>query len=776
MANLFPFVYPEFRAFDTNGLPLDGGKLSSFYAGTSTPKVTYSDSGLTTPNPVTVTLDAYGEATIYLGSGGYKFNLTDKNGVQQPGWPIDNVAYSVSSFYNCWVDARSYGQVGFRATIDAALAAIGSLNRTLYIAPGVWTAVGASDTNLTIPANINLKVDDGANLTIATTKTLTINGGIEAGPYQTFSWSGTGAIDLSAAKIDKAPVEWFGAVGGGAVDNYVTIQKCIISVGGGPIAALGNFTYKVNSGLVLPINETKLIGGNLNKLGTKTMLDFSSLASGACVLVTGQRCNVDGFRIDGWTGVGSVYNDTADVGLHVQGSHYFVGNNLHISDFAKTGFKAIWNEGVSMPKFREINLGHIENGFGFYSSSDETYGGMTNVIGEGVTFAYVGFGVFADSYNINTSFKGCIWDHVQVALYAEMCEVYLENCEIEGTLTGTTTLKTTWTFGAPIDAPFYIFNGALHITDSLLGGAAPGADPRMFHLDSTPIAYGTGALLVLTGCRLPYQDCPNLVKTTGISNRASYNNCTGLAESTIRRNFQYGIINDISLSSGYYAPVNSKAGAYIGGRYIASSSGIPTTGHWQRGDQVLNPLSAANQYSSGHVCLDNGTFDSATSTCSTDGSTAVITGVTTNDFALGQYVTVTGGFPSASTPYMVVGKTSSTLTLDTNSTSTQVGVTVATVAPVFAYLGQPFFRGTYSWAIGTVTAGAAPTLSADITVTGAALGDLVSVAVPADEAGVMIRGYVKSSNTVKISVYNPTASNWTPGTLIWNVQVTKCKG
>lgn len=80
-----------FRAFDVNGLPLAGGKLYSYAAGTTTPLATYTDSSGGTPNTNPIILDAYGEAVVWLGSNAYKFNLLDANNVQQPDYPVDNI-------------------------------------------------------------------------------------------------------------------------------------------------------------------------------------------------------------------------------------------------------------------------------------------------------------------------------------------------------------------------------------------------------------------------------------------------------------------------------------------------------------------------------------------------------------------------------------------------------------------------------------------------------------------------------------------------------------
>lgn len=90
MAN--QLLFPLFRAFDSNGAPLAGGKVYTYQAGTSTPLATYSDSGLSVPNANPVVLDAQGYPTsggIWL-NGTYKIDVQDSNGISIDGFPQDN--------------------------------------------------------------------------------------------------------------------------------------------------------------------------------------------------------------------------------------------------------------------------------------------------------------------------------------------------------------------------------------------------------------------------------------------------------------------------------------------------------------------------------------------------------------------------------------------------------------------------------------------------------------------------------------------------------------
>ena len=78
--------------------------------------------------------------------------------------------------------------------------------------------------DMTIPENICLKFDKGASLKVADTKTLTINGAIEAGLWQIFGGEGT---VTGAPQIPYVYPEWFGAVGDGITDDVAAVQAAI---------------------------------------------------------------------------------------------------------------------------------------------------------------------------------------------------------------------------------------------------------------------------------------------------------------------------------------------------------------------------------------------------------------------------------------------------------------------------------------------------------------------------------------------------------------------
>jgi hypothetical protein len=84
---------PQFdqQFFSNNGIPLAGGFIYTYAAGTTTPLAAYTDSTGNTPQTNPIVLDGNGRAPIWLGSAAYKLVLQDANNVTL--WTVDNVSY-----------------------------------------------------------------------------------------------------------------------------------------------------------------------------------------------------------------------------------------------------------------------------------------------------------------------------------------------------------------------------------------------------------------------------------------------------------------------------------------------------------------------------------------------------------------------------------------------------------------------------------------------------------------------------------------------------------
>lgn len=79
MAAALPWLRGQFT--DGNGKPLAGGKVWTYFAGTTVPVASYTDSTGAVPNANPYILDADGRSDIWLAPGSYKVVLMDKNDV-----------------------------------------------------------------------------------------------------------------------------------------------------------------------------------------------------------------------------------------------------------------------------------------------------------------------------------------------------------------------------------------------------------------------------------------------------------------------------------------------------------------------------------------------------------------------------------------------------------------------------------------------------------------------------------------------------------------------
>ena len=203
--NLMPMPKQAFHAVDASGryVPIVGGKVYTYQAGTTTPKATYTDStgGTAQANPVV--LDARGEASVWLADGLYKIVLKDASDSEI--WTVDGVSGSGSGSYD--------------TVITSLRANAGLYNKQVVNVLGCYS------------------VGDGG-------------GGV-------FYWDSTSsatetigtivrptAIDVSAQgrwkRIYEGPlnVKWFGAKGDGTTDDTAAFHAAITIVaanGGGQV-------------------------------------------------------------------------------------------------------------------------------------------------------------------------------------------------------------------------------------------------------------------------------------------------------------------------------------------------------------------------------------------------------------------------------------------------------------------------------------------------------------------------------------------------------------
>jgi hypothetical protein len=94
MASLSPT--PKLQFFGTDGLPLVGGKLYTYAAGTTTPIATYTDNTQASLNTNPIILDSAGQANVWLADSiTYKYTLTNADNV--PLFTVDYVSVPVTA-------------------------------------------------------------------------------------------------------------------------------------------------------------------------------------------------------------------------------------------------------------------------------------------------------------------------------------------------------------------------------------------------------------------------------------------------------------------------------------------------------------------------------------------------------------------------------------------------------------------------------------------------------------------------------------------------------
>jgi hypothetical protein len=124
---------PKLQFFDAAGVPLVGGKLYSYAAGTTTPLATYTSAAETAFNTNPIILNSRGEAEVWLGSPLYKFKLTTAADVEI--WTVDNIT-SLSGLQASLLAAIAASAASTDASIKAYFAATSGSSRVGYISSG----------------------------------------------------------------------------------------------------------------------------------------------------------------------------------------------------------------------------------------------------------------------------------------------------------------------------------------------------------------------------------------------------------------------------------------------------------------------------------------------------------------------------------------------------------------------------------------------------------------------------------------------------------------
>jgi hypothetical protein len=121
---------PKQQFFDSNGLPLAGGKVYTYAAGTTSPIATYVDAAGVTANTNPIILDSQGMCNIWLlTSASYKYVVYDADDVLQ--FTTDNIGVTLStaSFATPPIIGNGTPNSAYFTTIELTDTSASTLNR-----------------------------------------------------------------------------------------------------------------------------------------------------------------------------------------------------------------------------------------------------------------------------------------------------------------------------------------------------------------------------------------------------------------------------------------------------------------------------------------------------------------------------------------------------------------------------------------------------------------------------------------------------------------------
>lgn len=245
------------------GEVLAGGKAYFYTPNTSNLATIYTDRNMGAPAANPATLSANGNVAVF-GNGQYDVKITDSALAQKYYWygvsliDVSETTALKASFDAYVADTKVAATDGRIATVydvakyaslPAAITSIGSTKSTLR-----YSAAISLSADLTIPANVELQPYNGAVITIASGKLLTINGPFNPGPYPVFAGDGNAIINNSL----EVCAAWWGAEPDNvAVDNGAIINKALAS--SIPVK-LGVGTYSVSTTILMDKSYQQLTG------------------------------------------------------------------------------------------------------------------------------------------------------------------------------------------------------------------------------------------------------------------------------------------------------------------------------------------------------------------------------------------------------------------------------------------------------------------------------------------------------------------------------------
>jgi hypothetical protein len=256
---------PKFQ-FSANGVPMVGGTLETYIAGSTTPATTWQDSDLTSANTNPISLDARGECVLWLDSAVvYKFVLKNAAGVVQ--WTQDNiktVADVANTLRSDLAAPTGASLIGGANQVVATIAALRTLLKTSpsknAFVTGYYAAGDGGGGVYWLDASDTTTADNGGTIIVAS------DGG---------RWK--------LAQLSGVSVKQFGAKGDGTTVDTAAFTNAISALTGRAIYVPDpSVNYVIDATVTLPNNTTLYGQGKFStKIFKKGNLDMFSIGDGA---------------------------------------------------------------------------------------------------------------------------------------------------------------------------------------------------------------------------------------------------------------------------------------------------------------------------------------------------------------------------------------------------------------------------------------------------------------------------------------------------------------
>jgi len=306
---------------------------------------------------------------------------------------------------------------------DDAITALGADNKTLIV-----TEAETCDVNVIVPVNVKVRFERGGKWTIATGVTVTFNGQFDAGLWEIFTCTGTGAVVLNSGSTPEAYPEWWGAKGDGTTDDAAIfnsvltqlnaskvrtmvlnsdsylITDTIILYSGMSIIGKNNYPSTLTEGGITQPAQTKIV---FSPASEKDLFDITQ--TGAYTYIT--KVYLGGMNLYGNTTGGVTY------------SRYAINSKAAQSVFENLGIEffqdGIYCNYTMTNKYRDIYIGNCSHACIYTSTSQNTTDIFDNVIMRDSPWG----AILRNSYAFK--FVNCLFESLTlggVNIYKEGCD------------------------------------------------------------------------------------------------------------------------------------------------------------------------------------------------------------------------------------------------------------------------------------------------------------------------------------------------------------------